>query len=635
MATGGLSTGGQQDWNNIMAAETADSRAAEAAPPVGVAEGVGAVKRSWASVLGQSLPKRDDKNVLEVVLEKDMRGSYIVTEEECANMMRKLGLDLRPGVHVEMVQICPQGRGVIFITLKKAIEIARFCRHEVFQVTRSGTRVVLVKAAGKREVIVTAKGIHPNTREQVVLDYLGKFGKVITNKVVYAVYSEGPLQGMGNGDRSFKMEIKPGNNLGSYHVIDGQKVTLRYPGQQQTCARCHKTSQNCKGRGMARKCEAEGGLKVEFTDYILELWKKIGYSPDNLDLNGVDGEPSVIEQNVENFTPVKAAANNEEKYSGVSIKQFPKNTDHGLIMDFLVESGLPENKKENVNISTNGTAFIRELENEVCLALIDAIHGKKYSDRKMFCNGFIPLTPEKSVASPSRSGNTSEPSVGNPLPLENSTDSAAVKPLPPANTNLPESALNTDKSDKTGKPLPPVGLGTPVGSIPSLVIAGPTHSSIDQSDRMFQDHHISFPQQAFTGFDEFPSSSQLVRRYSLSLLDRSPPENSLASDILGKSPSLTAAASKSCMARIKNLQDSLSDFNSGVESPGGVSIESSSSSDDESENTLKENKDQQFITVNQRNRYKREKRKFNLTPTKDDFLLKKPNTEISPENKNK
>ena len=72
------------------------------------------------------------------------------------------------------------------------------------------------------------------------------------------------------------MEIKPGTNLGSYHAIDGQKVNISYPGQQQTCARCYQTPQSCKGRRMARKCDAEGGLKFEFTDYILDLWKKIG-----------------------------------------------------------------------------------------------------------------------------------------------------------------------------------------------------------------------------------------------------------------------------------------------------------------------------------------------------------------------
>ena len=123
----------------------------------------GVVRKSWASALGGSLPNRNYNNVLEVVLEKEARGSFTVTEKECAHMMGKLGLDARPGVHVEAAQICPQGRGVIFITLRKELDPTRFCRHEVFEVTESGIRAVHVKPAGKREVVVTTKGIHPNT----------------------------------------------------------------------------------------------------------------------------------------------------------------------------------------------------------------------------------------------------------------------------------------------------------------------------------------------------------------------------------------------------------------------------------------------------------------------------------------
>jgi hypothetical protein len=84
---------------------------------------------------------------------------------------------------------------------------------------------------------VNIKNIHPNTMDEGVIDYLNKFGKVVTKKVVHGVYSDGPLKGFRNGDRSFKMEIKPTANIGTYHVLDGQKVTVRYPGQLQTCAR--------------------------------------------------------------------------------------------------------------------------------------------------------------------------------------------------------------------------------------------------------------------------------------------------------------------------------------------------------------------------------------------------------------
>ena len=238
--------------------------------------------------------------------------------------MKKVGLDTRPGVHVEGVQIYPNGRGVILITLKDNVKIENFCRYDVFDVTESGIRSSMVKPAGKREVVINIKGIHPNTRDNVVLDYLSKFGKLVTTKVVHGVYQEGPLKGMKNGDRSYKTEVKLGENIGSYHVLDGSKVSLRYPEQKQTCGRCHETPQNCKGRGIARKCEAEGGVRIEFCDYILGLWKRIGYSPPSGELESLEDLDHEAEQVGGKFTPVKVPSADTEKYAGVSISQFPK-----------------------------------------------------------------------------------------------------------------------------------------------------------------------------------------------------------------------------------------------------------------------------------------------------------------------
>ena len=249
--------------------------------------------RSWASVLGSNLTMRNNKNVLEVLLEKDSKGYFTVSDSECATMMKKFGLD--QSVLVEAVQICPGGRGIIYVTLKKEVDISKFCGHEVVEVSASGIRAVQAKPAVKGEVIITVKGLHPNTRDTVVFDYLSKFGKVNTDKVVYGFFQEGPLQGLKNGDRSYKLELKQGSNLGSYHYIDNQKVTMRYIGQQQTCARCFKNPRNCKGRGVAKRCEAEGGMKTEFVDYILDLWKTIGYTPENQDLEIHNNEADLEE----------------------------------------------------------------------------------------------------------------------------------------------------------------------------------------------------------------------------------------------------------------------------------------------------------------------------------------------------
>ena len=238
-----------------------------------------------------------------------------------------------------------------------------------------------------------------SSKHQGVMDYLGKFGKLVTSKVIYHTFGDGPLHGLKNGDRSYKVELKPNVNIGTYHVLDGNKVTLRYPGQQQTCARCHETPQNCRGGGMARRCEAAGGEKIEFSDNIMELWKKIGYVPGELEVAAVYDDHSeeancVSYQIGGSFTPAKVVSD-PEKFKGVTIKQFPKDTDHGAIIEFLVNSGLPETHKEAVLIMQNGSVTIKDLENSVCRNMINNIHNKKHFEKKLFCNGFIPLFPDK------------------------------------------------------------------------------------------------------------------------------------------------------------------------------------------------------------------------------------------------
>ena len=105
------------------------------------------------------------------------------------------------------------------------------------------------------------------------------------------------------------------------------------------------TPQKCRGRGIARKCEAEGGIRIEFSDYILSLWEKIGYSPSNKELPEEESDEVV---QVEHFTPVKVQVGDPENYAGVSIRQFPKETDHGDIIDFVCRKGLPEDKKDDI-----------------------------------------------------------------------------------------------------------------------------------------------------------------------------------------------------------------------------------------------------------------------------------------------
>ena len=532
--------------------------------------------------------KSDLAGLLTLILVQ--KGAFIVGENDCARLLRRLGLDPNPGVHVEGVQICPTRRGVILITLKDDVQVENYCRYDVFEITESGIRSTMVKPAGKKEVVVTVKGIHPNTRDSVVLDYLSKFGKVVSTKVVHGVYSSGPLKGMKNGDRAYKIEVKPGENIGTYHVIESQKVSLKYPGQQQTCGHCHETPRSCKGKGIAKRCRAEGGERVEFTDYILSLWKRIGYSPQNLelidDVNENTEDIHVLQ--VEAFTPVKARVD-DAVFAGVHIKQLPREYDQGEVIEFLCRSGLPENKRDEAIFNTNGSITIKNLDNDTSRVLIEAIHGQYNFDKKLFCNGLVPLTPRKEASSADKPGSISatpprvHPVLSSAPPGQQGAEASQQVSVVPANSPL------------TGHPISP--------SSTSKEVSGPPYVNIQDSFTP-----SSLPPRDFLG------RKDLVRRHSLSMIDRSPPPNSLAAELLGSKEYSWKTSSKSILSNIADIQDSLSDFNSCVES---TNDRTSSSDEAETGKEIIECK-----TANDKKREKKRKRKLAVTPEKEQFLKK-------------
>ena len=523
---------------------------------------------SWAQLLGSTIPTSMNKNILEVVLEKDLRGAFVVSELECARLMKRIGLDQLPGGHLEGVQICPNGRGVIYITLKENIKLEKFCRYDIIAVTESGIRATMIKPALKKEVVINIKGLHPNTRDSTVLEYLSKFGKVVTTKVVHRTYNEGPLEGIKNGDRAFKMEVRSGENIGSFHFLDGQKITLRYSGQQQTCGRCHEVPHKCKGKGVAKRCEAEGGEKVEFTDYILALWKRIGYAPTKSDSESV-AETEDSDETVTSFTPVKIPTCDLDKYAGVSIRQLPHDTDHGEVVEFLCKKGLPDEKKDGVTFKENGVVEISDLDSNICRLLIEAIHGKEMFGRKVFCNGVIPLTPDKPAPS-AESLISPAQAIPSSLTLSATTVTAA---------DVAASSFISDKSASSKSP---------------AFLAAVKAFKEDESD--------------------LASNTTVVRRHSLSLTQRTPPRNSIAAEILDI-PRVDFLRTQEAM---NDLKEQLSEFGSCLSS----SESSGESGGDHSE--IDKTASEGFKTVNEKKRSKRNKRKFKLTPGKESFL-KKPN----------
>ena len=598
--------------------------------PTGSSNGAGGGGRgqprgSWAEMLTRNLPTKLKKNVLEIVLEKDERGSFIVSENDCAKAMRKIGIDARPGVHVEEIQICPNGRGVILITFKKDVPIEQFCRHDVIEVTSSGIRAVNIRPTNRREIVVNVRNIHPNTTDEGVMDYLSKFGKLVTRKVIYGVYGDGPLKGFRNGDRSYKIELTSNVNLGTYHVLDGQKVNVRYPGQLQTCARCYETARTCKGKGIARRCEAEQGPRVDFSDYILKLWRDIGYSPENVQLSDLNHEEeednagNLVLQEGGKFTPTKVQNSDAKKFTGVIIKSFPKETEHCQIIDILLTSGLPGDKVNDVQIKPNGSVAVKNISGGICSMLIQNIHNKKFFEKKVFCNGVIPMTPEKGAPTVS-SAVASSPSDASVI-TENPGITETESPIAPKGQTPATTAASSEAVSPAGPAVSEASPNLVSIATPTQVHASPKMSSAVSSVSSLSSPPFPPPNQSLLDIgsganEEFQQylvdneqwMDNVVRRHSISY--RPPLQGSVAEEPLQSTSKTDPKLSKSIL-ELKKMSTRLSELES-----------SQSSSDDEFKLVGDEDADNGFQTMNERKRGYKQKRKKSLTPSKETFLKK-------------
>ena len=353
--------------------------------------------QSWANLASKKCPQRLDKNVMEIVLEKDVRGVYNVNDSEAARVLQKLGVDIK--THAEMVQICPLGRNVIQVTLKQNVDISKFFNKEAFEV-KSGVRVSQVRAAGQRVVTLQVKGLHPQTPDSTVFKYLKCMGKIEKSRVILDTYKDGPLKGLQNGDRRYSIELMPNIHVGSWHILDGQKVTFSFPGQRRSCFRCLKVASECLGNGIAKDCEAAGGLRKLLVDHMKEFWEIIKYTPDSVSMNkDIVEEDDLIEHQLGGeFTP-KRNLNNQgvmaARCGALSVKWFPKRADHGDIIDFLVSYGLPKDH-EDVTIKENGQVIIQNLNSDICETLCTSITGNLFQGKKkIYCQGIVLVTPEK------------------------------------------------------------------------------------------------------------------------------------------------------------------------------------------------------------------------------------------------
>ena len=311
-------------------------------PPDGL--GGGGNQATYADRLKTNVKydQRLDRNILEIVLEKtDKEADYDIPQENIASVFKTIGIDIQK--HVEGYQVHYRGRNsVISVWMFPNIQLEQFCRDDNIKVS-DGIITGSVRPAGRKDVTVTISGLDFNTPDTFVFEYLNKFGRLVNQKVIYSKYTEGPFVGKYNGDRKYNVDFSDSNEpMGTYHIIDGAKTRVFYRGNIKTCGRCHRFSYNCPGEGVAKVCEENGGDRTKLSDWMGNLWEKVGFKPENFELVDEEDKNGTLIIDKEKFPrpePKTTKSSEKNRYCGLAVKNLPSTLSDEEILEFLKEKG--------------------------------------------------------------------------------------------------------------------------------------------------------------------------------------------------------------------------------------------------------------------------------------------------------
>ena len=216
---------------------------------------------------------------MDIHLEKEANKFADVSQECMAKLFKTLGIDIKNEVLGSEIK-----NKIISVYFAKGISLDRFCKEESIKITE-GVRTGFIKPAGKTDITVTIKDLDFNTPDSFVIEYLNKFGTVVSQDVIYGKYADGPFKGKFNGDRKYQIKFeKSSRSMGSYHLIDGVRTRIFYAGNKKSCARCHQNASTCVGEANAKTCEENGGNRISLAVHMEHLWKSVGFKPENFEL---------------------------------------------------------------------------------------------------------------------------------------------------------------------------------------------------------------------------------------------------------------------------------------------------------------------------------------------------------------
>ena len=136
--------------------------------------------------------QRLKRNVLEIVLEKtDYDSDYDIPQDSIAKVFKTIGINIEK--HVEGYQLHTKGKlSLISVWMYKNVDLEQFCREDNIKVAE-GVMTGSIRPSGRKDVVVTIHGLDFNTPDTFVFQYLSKFGRVVSQNVIYSKYTDGPF----------------------------------------------------------------------------------------------------------------------------------------------------------------------------------------------------------------------------------------------------------------------------------------------------------------------------------------------------------------------------------------------------------------------------------------------------------
>ena len=151
---------------------------------------------SYANRVKKSLRnhKKLDRNVLEIIMEKKNKEFLYLNGDEVAQVCEIVGV--RVGSDTQGYQAQYSVKGItLSVWVNPNVSLEKYVTRESKEFN-SDLIITAVRPAVRREVTVLVTGLHFNTPDDLVSDYIECFGaKVVRSETTYGVHREGPWKG--------------------------------------------------------------------------------------------------------------------------------------------------------------------------------------------------------------------------------------------------------------------------------------------------------------------------------------------------------------------------------------------------------------------------------------------------------